>query len=330
MRIQLLVVGLFFGFGAFALPGAPPLSKLASYNIDPTGVSISGTSSGAFMAVQMQVAYSKLFSGAASVAGGIFWCAQGDSAKAQSQCMGRPQDIKTSAHIERAKELARLGSIDPLDNLKSHRVYIYTSPKDSIVLPGNSEKLLEFYQAFMSSSQITVENSVQSAHGFPTVANGNACGTAMLPWILKCNYDTAGEILKNMYGPLAPRGSSVATNLIKFDQSEFGNATTPLFASGWVYVPSSCSAGKKCRLHVGLHGCQMNPTWIQDKFETLTGYNEWAESNDIIVLYPQSTQISGNPYACWDWFGFKNQDYVTQSGPQMIALKKMIDRLSGK
>lgn len=327
--MKTVLCGLFLSSIAFAAPPAIP-GKLGTYNIDSSAISISGISSGAFMAVQMQVAFSKTFMGAASIAGGIFWCAEGDSGKAQSQCMGQPQLLSTAKHIDKAKDLAGLGAIDSTDNLKSHRVYVYASAKDSIVKVGNSEKLLEFYDAFVPKSQITFESSIPSAHGFPTLSNGNKCEFAMLPWILNCNYDTAGEIFKSMYGPLQPRGTSNKANLIQFSQSEFGDASTPLFASGWVYVPTRCQAGEKCKLHVALHGCQMNPTWIQDKFETLTGYNEWAETNNIIVLYPQSTQLARiNPYACWDWFGFKGQEYVTKTGPQMIALKKMIDRLSG-
>jgi poly(3-hydroxybutyrate) depolymerase len=153
----------------------------------------------------------------------------------------------------------------------------------------------------------------------------------MFPWISKCNYDSAGEMLRTFYGELAPKGAMVAENLKKFSQADFGNAQTPLFPEGWVYIPAKCAQGEQCRLHVALHGCLMNPDFIQDKFELLAGYNEWAETNKIVVLYPQSAKLGqANPYACWDWFGFTGENYVTKSGAQMSALKKMIDRVSGK
>lgn len=43
--------------------------KLGRYEIDKSKITVSGISSGAAMAAQLQVAYSKLFSGAGLVAG---------------------------------------------------------------------------------------------------------------------------------------------------------------------------------------------------------------------------------------------------------------------
>jgi poly(3-hydroxybutyrate) depolymerase len=317
------LLSLIFPFSVFATPSLPAL------HVDPSAITVSGISSGAYMAVQMQVAFSKTFSGAASVAGGTFWCAKGDLKRAQNQCQSMPSGIQTSEQIAEAKTLAAQGAIDPVENLAGKPFYVYASPKDTIINPGNSDKLMEFLRAF--NAPITFVNSVQSAHGFPTVDNGGPCSFPMLPWILKCGYDGAGEILKTVYGQLKAKGTATAANLIKFTQSEFGDANTPLFSDGWVYVPTACAAGTTCKLHVALHGCQMNPDFIQDQFARLSGFNEWAETNNIIILYPQSGKLgSSNPYACWDWYGFTGQNYVTQSGAQMSALKKMVDRVSSK
>ncbi|MDM8550582.1 hypothetical protein QUF72_10905 [Desulfobacterales bacterium HSG2] len=51
----------------------------------------------------------------------------------------------------------------------------------------------------------------------------------------------------------------------------------------YVYVPKSCEE-KTCRIHVG---CKQGATLIGDKYYGTTGYNELADTNDIIVLYPQ-------------------------------------------
>src|SRR3954471_20137076 len=49
--------------------------KLGSYPVDAKKVSISGISSGAFMANQFHIAHSALIMGAAMVAGGLYACA---------------------------------------------------------------------------------------------------------------------------------------------------------------------------------------------------------------------------------------------------------------
>lgn len=300
---------------------------LKPYNIDSKQVTISGISSGAFMAEQMAVAYSKTFSGMASIAGGIFWCSQGSSQKAQTECMGQTSAINPSVQLAYARDLEARGEIDSLANLKNHRIFLFASPKDTIIKPPSSDKLYEFIKAFTPEDNIVYEKNQAFAHGFPTLNYGASCSLGFMPWLLKCNYDTAREIFKTFQLNQYPSVPAIDKNLTTYDQSEFGNAQTPLFDTGWIYVPEKCAQGEKCALHVALHGCQMNPEYIQDQFAKNAGYNSWAEANNVIVLYPQSAKMSGNPYACWDWFGFTGENFVTRSGSQMKALKAMIDRL---
>jgi hypothetical protein len=63
------------------------------------------------------------------------------------------------------------------------------------------------------------------------------------------------------------------------------------------------------------------------------GYNKWADSNGIVVLYPQATAtpLQGNPEGCWDWWGYDDKDYATKNGRQMSAVHAMVQRIaSGK
>ena len=67
------------------------------------------------------------------------------------------------------------------------------------------------------------------------------------------------------------------------------------------------------------------------------GYNRWADANRIIVLYPQTiarygwggwpTNFVFNPNGCWDWWGYTDALYHTHEGPQIRAVKAMLDRL---
>src|SRR6188472_1210286 len=60
---------------ALDLASATAAEKLGSYPVDPARVSISGISSGAFMANQFHIAHSALIMGAGIVAGGLYGCA---------------------------------------------------------------------------------------------------------------------------------------------------------------------------------------------------------------------------------------------------------------
>lgn len=74
---------------------------------------------------------------------------------------------------------------------------------------------------------------------------------------------------------------------------------------GLVYLPRTALQGRPCSVHVALHGCQQSAAVMGETFARHTGYNEWAESNDIIVLYPQVEPVrhglDDNPLASWDW-----------------------------
>src|SRR4051812_42884944 len=58
------------------------------------------------------------------------------------------------------------------------------------------------------------------------------------------------------------------------------------------------------------------------------GYDQWADTNDIVVLYPQATASPRNPNGCWDWWGYDDPDYALKRGRQMAAVKGMVDRIT--
>jgi poly(3-hydroxybutyrate) depolymerase len=69
---------------------------------------------------------------------------------------------------------------------------------------------------------------------------------------------------------------------------------------------------------------------VYDDFIRDAGYNRWAANNNIIVLYPQTKASTANPNGCWDFWGYSGLSYYTRNGPQMRAIKAMVDRLIGQ
>jgi poly(3-hydroxybutyrate) depolymerase len=97
----------------------------------------------------------------------------------------------------------------------------------------------------------------------------------------------------------------------------------------YVYVPASQQGG--CKVHVAFHGCKQSAESVKDDFYNKSSYNDWADSNRLIVLYPQvnkSPMVPFNPEGCWDWFGYTGALYATKSGPQIQAIRAMIQRLT--
>ena len=67
-------------------------------------------------------------------------------------------------------------------------------------------------------------------------------------------------------------------------------------------------------------------------YVTGAGYNDWADTNNLVILYPQTkaSQISpSNGNACWNWWGYCNDPdtYDTQQGSQMNMVYLMIQKI---
>jgi poly(3-hydroxybutyrate) depolymerase len=319
------------------------VSALPALGADPAQTSVSGLSSGAFMAVQYQVAYSANVVGAGVVAGGPYYCAAGlgHVADAIAICMGMVPSAPPNPALmwSAAKEFAATSQIDPLSNLRTRRIYVFSGTKDTIVQQQAVDATVEFFRlAGVPDANISYVNTVPSGHALIAPNFGNSCSANSTPYINHCQvnghaYDQAGALLAHIYGPLEPRVPTPAGKLIAFNQREFADAATGLADKAYVYVPSACApAGAACKIHVAIHGCKQSAKVVGKDFYTGSGYNNWADNNKLVVLYPQvdASTLPYNPNGCWDWVGYTGLNYALKSGGQMMAIKAMVDRLTSR
>ncbi len=311
------------------------LTFLTSMTFAQTKLTVSGISSGAYMAQQLHTAFSSKIEGAGMIAGGPFWCAQGKVLDALNRCMkttlGNP-DPKVS--VAQAKRLFTAQLIDNPSYLASSRVYILSGTKDEIILSGVVESLVETYKLW-GTKNIRFENKLMVGHAFATLDYGNPCATAAdPPFISHCSRDIAGEILTYLLGHLEPRKPQNPARLFTFDQLQNIDTaeaeTLSMGQKGYAYVPEGCEDPQVsgCRIHIAFHGCKQALEDVQTAFVTKIGYNEWAQANRIVIVYPQVVKnLLTNPNACWDWWGYSGADYHTKKGPQMRHVMKLVEEL---
>ena len=328
LRFLAPILGLWLSIAPGQAGAADPLPTL---RLDAAGTTVSGLSSGAYMAVQLHVAHSKSIAGAGVVAGGPYLCAEGQLATALNSCMKTflgPPDA--AALFARAEALVKAGHVDPFDGLAGDRVYLFSGTEDTTVTPPVMAAARAFYRlAGIAEQDIKYLGDVAAGHAFIVEEATNSCAVTGTPFINDCDYDQAGDILQHLYGTLAAPVAADADRLLTFDQSAFlpGPQGHSMAASGFVYIPAACAAGEICRLHIAFAGCRQTPDHIGDLFARTTGYNRWAESNRLVVLYPQAITTGANPHGCWDWWGYSGPAYHTQSGPQVAAIAAMAARL---
>jgi poly(3-hydroxybutyrate) depolymerase len=322
--IARVAASLAFAVSASAAVAAP----LPALEIDASDVTVSGLSSGGYMATQLHLAWSSVFKGVGVIAAGPYYCAQGLAAFAQGRCLTRDAAPPVGALVATAKTWAAAGRIDPVSNLASSKVWLFAGAKDSVLVPALGADLKRFYEAFVPAVNIVARTDVPAEHGMPTDDFGSACGQRGLPFIVDCDVDGAGELLRHLLGALQPRnGGALQGRFVEFDQHEFIASGQGMAASGWLFVPQACTPSADCRLHVVLHGCGQNAQSLGDTYVKHTGYNRWADSNRIVVLYPQTSNDALN--ACWDWWGYTGADYAQKSAPQVGAIVAMVERLAG-
>ena len=354
-NIPLLIILVFMGLSAHTLSNEVNLPTLNALK-DKT--SISGLSSGAFMAAQFHVAYSKDLVGVGIVAGGPWNCAGTNPlipplSTAVSTCMdpcknnwfyqwfGCPSMLLPNSDFlaSLAKSNADLGQIDDIENLKDDKVYIFSGKNDHTVVTDVVDTTTEFYQNLgISEQSILYNDQTQAGHAFITSdPKDTPCNETQSPFINDCDIPQAQKILSHIYGDLNPASSHLSGELISFNQTDFFESElTSMNDTAYVYVPENCKA-QSCKVHVALHGCQQGVSVLGTTYIEQTGYMEVADTNNIIVLYPQvkkSSLVPFNPKGCWDFWGYSNNSlppytYYQKQAPQMVAIKKMVDHLTG-
>lgn len=323
------------------LAADPPL---ASYGIDIQQTSVSGVSSGGAMAVQMHVAYSKIMRGVGVIAGVTYDCANSDLPLASASklvlpaCMDGSIDFANGS-IGRTDAAAAHGYIDQTANLAGQNVWLFSGYNDGLVRRGAMDSVAEYYNHYRGNVFYKTNNHAPHA----LVSNGttNPCLGVNHDFINNCNYDAAGLLLQHIYGRMNAPSTSLSSSVQAFDQREFVDPALVgrigLADTGYVYVPDACKTAT-CRVHVVFHGCLQYAARVDDAVYDKGGYNKWAETNKLIVLYPQTEPIGtlpfgDNPLGCWDWWGLSdalpgNREFARKTGYQISAIKRMLDRLA--
>ena len=110
-----------------------------------------------------------------------------------------------------------------------------------------------------------------------------------------------------------------------------------MLKEGYAYIPKKCLSSY-CDIHLAFHGCAMSIEYIGFQFVQHAGYNEIAELNNFIILYPQIERSEiwpRNHAACWDTYGytdwiipgFRLQKFFSHNGSQAKAIMDVVDKL---
>ena len=325
------LVAAFLSAGSFAAIASASLPVL---NLDPQ-ITVSGLSSGAYMAGQYHQAHAEQVKGVALIAGGPVYCAQNSLGLALEHCFNKETSAPDLKTIEDYLQSARsTGELAPLTAMQDDKVWILNGSKDTTVYPQLGQLLFTQYSKWLKPENMAYISDKPFAHTFPTDNTAlAACDTSSSPFLANCQYDAAGALLRHLLGHLNAKAASSSGTMLTLDQHQLSTAAKDTLSQhGYLYVPASCAKGESCHLHLSLHGCKQNYDAVGDAFIRNTGLNQYADSNNLVVFYPQTTASSINPFnpnACWDWWGYTGDNYATRSGKQIQALHQLTTAIQG-
>jgi hypothetical protein len=346
---------------------SPGLFQLREFNVAPGTSSVSGLSSGAFMTVQLHLAHSASFAGAGVIAGGPCRCAQslGQTPDLQVQaalyvCMN-PLTDQTAPDVDYlvrlTHEAERDGRIDPVENLADDKLYIFTGTEDQVVSSRVVARTKRFYRQ-LGVPEAAIEYCDEEPAGHAIITENLEDSQLELnqpPYINRGDFWQSHRILRHVYGSLKPPSAQLSGRLVRFDQRPYfgGSSRASMSEFGYAYIPKAVEQGAPARIHIALHGCKQGYNYVDyvngradtrnqppygNRYFTTTGYNEIADSNDIIVLYPQAEGADDgqtqNPEGCWDWWGYstppyEEPDYWSRDAIQIKAIHSMLQALGG-
>lgn len=333
-----------------ACSGEEPPRALPALGTIIDQTTVSGISSGAYMAGQFQMAHAKIVTGAAIIAGGPYGCAESafsgmvvgpfetmlNASKAISGCMQNAMAMwgvpNPALLADKAVDRAADGAIDPIADAVRDRIYLFSGKNDHTVTPAIVASAAEFYRRLgVPDANIRFVSNLPAGHAFVTDTQGAACSTSAEPFIVDCDYDQVKDLLTHLLGAIVPPAQTVSGRYVEFDQRDYGDdrSTSGMADTGVVYIPQPCRAGG-CRVHVAYHGCAQNRETVGEAFVEQTGFARWADTNRLVVLFPQTVATASNPQGCWDWWGYSGHNFLTRDAPQIRAVAAMLARLSEK
>ncbi|MEH0841251.1 PHB depolymerase family esterase [Micromonospora sp. CPCC 205711] len=196
-----------------------------------------------------------------------------------------------------------------------------------------TDDLVRYYQDFGAS--VRYDSAGAAGHAWVTPYGTVGCTATASPYLNDCGTDPQGAFLGKLLGSVSPPNTGpLGGTLIRFSQNTFATNGwangLSMDSAGFAYVPSACAAGQTCRLLVALHGCAQGYAKIGTAFVDRANLNQYADTNRLIVLYPQAIATGANPNGCWDWWGYLGAtNYPIKGGYQVETIMNMVRRLDG-
>jgi len=293
------------------------------------------------MAMNHLFAFSASVKGAIIAAGNPYGCGafkEGHTEHGGACYYGGNDLAKLKKYIE---SQYKRGLIDNPENLANTSVLLFNGKNDWMVYTKGMKEAGKQLRMFMQPDRVVERFKTKAAHVWSLDHGKCKCGScsgadSVCCDYNNCHYDLSGESLGLFFNSVQPRVNASQQWWLWIDQHKYLPARNE---SQWkqvrlkrwcpTYVPGSCRKDPgSCPVHIHYHGCIDNDATLRMQWINNLDLNEYAESNGIIVMYPQATGDYLTGVGCWNW-GHKGDDklFDTKQSAQMRTVIAMLQDL---
>jgi len=276
---------------------APTLDRLPG--LKASSFAIAGFSSGAILTNNLCNSDPTLWDGCGSFCGGL------------PMTPAKPSSIK-AIHTWRRLLQKKGNAKDHV--FKGKKWYILRQKNDALATPAVIGVQPQYYKKLGANVKYDVK---AGTHLMPTLTKFKTSKwekhlATNLPQNL--GYDGAGDFLRHIYKDIKPRVANWQKfgklKIVSQKKYQFGKKSG-LDDKMFLYVPTKCEKGG-CRVQFFFHGCIQSYRKVSMLFAKRTGFLEYAASNNIVVVFPQSNDAA-HAY-CWDNEGWTGPEFTTKKG----------------
>ena len=171
-----------------ACSGPSTHTKTEENTVDKqAAISVSGLSSGAYMALQFHLAHSEKVVGSGLIAAGPYFCAQGSIGTALQDCVANPDaNINLKVMSDTIVQYQKDGKLAAPKYNQNDKVWLLHGTLDTRIIRPVAEKLAEQVSTIFGPSNTRYISDKAFSHVMPTLNSGTDCTESSSPFIGNC------------------------------------------------------------------------------------------------------------------------------------------------
>jgi hypothetical protein len=178
--------------------------------------------------------------------------------------------------------------------LRDDRVWLFSGGKDTVVDSTVMERLAAFYGQWIAPSAIRFVQLPEAGHAMISIVDpqANACSSEQTPFINRCGELRRGrrDAPATCLAPCSRQRRPLSGEMLRFDQSAVRRRQSRSTPDWQTPLTLSCrrpATAMPAGYMSSFMAVVRRTAQIGRRFVDGAGYNRWADSNRIIVLYPQ-------------------------------------------